>query len=222
MAVDLYSTGTDMLDPLVSLWNRFVELIPGLIGAIIVAIVGYFIASLVGYVVHKLLEKVQFDKLLKQYELETAVGHTEISGLLGALAKWYIFVIFLGDAARIASLGVLSERLVEFAIWFPNLIVAILIIFFGLMLAHWLEVKLKHEKSKYMMWTTSIMKVLIIFFTAVIALRQAGLDVTLAEDTFKIIVGAIAIAIAVAVGISYGYALKETARGHVKKIEKHF
>ena len=59
---DLIETGQAMINPLFNLWNNFVEILPGLIAAIVLLVVGYFLASLLGYVLEKVLEKFGLDK----------------------------------------------------------------------------------------------------------------------------------------------------------------
>ena len=62
MALDAISTtGSLILNPLISLWNGFVGVLPGIIAAIIVLIIGYFVALGVGHAVKVLLEKAGLD-----------------------------------------------------------------------------------------------------------------------------------------------------------------
>ena len=117
MAVDAVSTtGSLILNPLIEVWNGFVTILPGIIAAIILIIIGYFVALGIGHLVRMLLEKAGLDKYLEKSKFSKAVGHFNLSKILGEITKWYIFLIFLVAATdeRVLHLG---------AVWvnnFPN------------------------------------------------------------------------------------------------------
>jgi len=71
-----------ILDPLVTLWNSFVTMLPGIIGALIILIVGYFVAFLIGHALKVLLEKAGLNKWLYSSKVSKAIGHTNVSSLL--------------------------------------------------------------------------------------------------------------------------------------------
>lgn len=217
--VDLLQTGEAMVTPLIVLWNNFVEIFPPLVAAIILMIVGYFIATVLGYALHKLVAKTGIDKKMDEAKLTDAIGHIELSTLSGIILKWYIFIMFLGQAANIVNLGTLSVLLNRFLIWLPNLIVAAVIVVFGLLLAEYAEVHMLKSTLKSVRATSMLVKVVIIFFILVTALKQIGLYVSLAENTFLILWGALCLAFAIAVGISFGFAFKEEAKGIINKFK---
>ena len=67
---------------------------------------------------------------------------------------------------------------------------------------------------------SSAFKVIILVFTAITVLRVLGLDVTLAERTFLIVVGGAVLALAIALGIGFGFAIREEALKFVKNARK--
>ena len=78
----LEEAGQVILNPLVNLWNSFVEVIPGLAGAILVLIIGYLVGGIVGFVIKKVLNKAKIDKLLlEKTTLEKVTGKFELSAL---------------------------------------------------------------------------------------------------------------------------------------------
>src|SRR3989338_1588317 len=96
MALDAISTtGSLILNPLISLWNSFVGILPGIIAAVIVLIIGYFVALGVGHAVKVLLEKAGLDSYLERSKFSKEVGHFHLSRILGEIVKWYIFLIFI-------------------------------------------------------------------------------------------------------------------------------
>ncbi|MFH1848552.1 MAG: hypothetical protein ABH879_00020 [archaeon] len=219
--VDIYTTGELMVNPFINLWNSFVEMFPGLIAAIILVIVGYFIAAFLGYVIHQILLRLGLDKRMESANLSDAIGHVELSGLTGNVVKWYIFIMFLAQAVAIVSLGSLTNMLTSFLFWMLNVLVGLVIVIFGLILADYVCKRLEKVKIKSVRAISVLVRVLIVFFVAVMALKQIKLDTGIAENTFLIIIGAVALGLALAIGISFGFALKEEAKGIIKIIKKN-
>ena len=226
MALDAVSTtGSLILNPLISLWNGFVNILPGIIAAVIVLIIGYFIALGLGHLVKVLLEKAGLDGYLERSKFSKAVGHFKLSRLLGEVTKWYIFLIFLQAGVDLLNLGTLSALLNEFVLWLPNVIVAGLIIIFGVALAHFVSMKIEeHTETKGVKFLSRLTKVVIVFIVAVIALQQIGVDVSILENAFLLIIGAIAVGIAIALGIGLGKAMQSEGKeivNEVKHLIKH-
>ena len=60
----LTEIGESILNPLISLWNSTVEVLPGLVGAIVVLVFGYFAGGILGKVVENLFHKLKVEKWL--------------------------------------------------------------------------------------------------------------------------------------------------------------
>ena len=139
----LSTTGGLILNPLIELWNGFVTIIPGVVAAIILLIIGYFIAMGLGHLVRVIFEKAGLDAALQKAKFSKSVGAFHLSKILGEVSKWYIFLIFLAEAVNLLELGTLSALLQQFVLWLPNLIVAGLVIIFGVALAHFVSMKIE-------------------------------------------------------------------------------
>lgn len=212
MANGLLDTGNLVLDPLYRLWLGFVSVVPGLVAAIIILIIGYFIALIIGHVIKLLLEKLGLDSKLKKARMSNAIGHTQWSGLIGEVTKWYVFIIFLQVAISILEIGTLSILLERLVNWLPNLIAAVLILLIGLVVAHIIELKvLEHTQMKGMKMMSSLIKLVIIILVTIIGLRQIGLEVSLVENLILIVVASLSIGLALALGIGLGLGLKNDA-----------
>lgn len=207
-----------LTDPLVQLYLSFREIFPGLVAAIIILIIGWVIAVIIGHAIKVLLEKIGLDRRLAEAKLSKVIGHMKLSSLLGEIVKWYIFVIFLSAAADVLRLGALSVLLSKFVSWLPDVIAAIIVIVFGLYIAHFVAMKIEeHSKVKGITTVSSIVKILITFIFAIIALEQIGIDVSILRNTFLIIVGGIALAI----GLSFGLGTKAEAANALKQLKKY-
>lgn len=220
LMVDLYKTGEALINPFVELWNGLVELIPGLIAALALAIVGWFISSLLGKGIEKIFVKLNVDKKMEKSGLTDKLGHLEISHITGEFVKWYLFIIFLADAFQLINLGTLSLMITSFLSWLPNMLLGLVLMVLGLLFADFVAVKMEKTKIKSIRIIADILKIVIVFFVAIIALKQMGLYVTIAETTFLVLISGVSLALALAIGIGFGLALKDEAKDVIRGLKK--
>jgi len=208
-------------DPVVTLLNRAVEFIPGFIGAILLTVLGYIVSTFVGLLIKKGLLKAGLDKWVESTGRHPALGEMSISRLLGGMVKWYLFSLFLFQSFSLVSLTELSNVLTTFALFIPNILIAVIVVIVGIILADVAYEKLAHaHKITWVRALSPFAKFIIIVLFVDVALKQVGIRFALAEYTYLIIIGAIALAAAIAIGIPLGYALKPQFESLVKDIKK--
>lgn len=213
------ATGSLIMNPLVTLWNGFVAILPGIIAALIILIIGYFVALGLGHLLRVILEKAGLDRYLERARFSKAVGHIRVSSIFGEVLKWYIFVIFLQSAVSLLNLGTLSSLLNEFVLWIPNVIVAALVLIFGIAIAHFISMKIEeHTELKGVRFFSKVLKFVIVFMVAVIALNQIGVDASILENTFLLLIGAFALGLAIALGIGLGKGMQPESKVIVKEV----
>ncbi|MDI6737433.1 MAG: hypothetical protein QME12_02845 [Nanoarchaeota archaeon] len=215
--------GIAILTPIGSLWQGFLAVFPGLVAALIIIVLGYFVSLLFGHVVKFLLRKIGSDKVLAKVKAPDALQKFSISGITGRLTKWYVFIIFLGEAANVLNLGIMSDMFARFVLWLPQLIIALLAVFTGFVVAYYVghviekDVALKGSKTM-----AKVFEYVILFIAFVIALEQIGIQVDLLKNTFLILVGAIGLGIALAIGLSFGLGLKGNAAKMFADLKRKF
>jgi hypothetical protein len=209
--------------PFESLWVGFIKFFPDLIAVILLLIVGYLVGMVLGGLLKAILQKAGLDRYVEKAALSKAIGKTHVSNVIGEILKWYVFIIFLQAAVDKIDLGSLSGVLNAFVLWLPDLILGIVIIFFGLVFAHYVEIKInENSKVKGMVVLSKIVKWFILFIIIISAFRQIGIQVDLIEDVFLIVIGALAVGIALALGIGLGLGLKKDAETLVRDFLKNF
>jgi hypothetical protein len=205
------------------LGNSFVEILPGVIVAIIILIVGYGIGYLIGHAIKLLLEKIGVDKRLEKTKVLKSIGKFKLSALVGEIVKWYIFIVFLQAGSDVLKLGALSSILNSFVLWLPNLIAAIIILFAGLLLAQGLYHKVKETSDiRGTLSLGNVLRTAIIIIAVVIALDQIGIEISFLKDLILVLVAAIGVGLALAIGISFGLGGREEAAEYIKKMKKKF
>ncbi|MFC2134066.1 hypothetical protein ACFLTH_05560 [Bacteroidota bacterium] len=220
MVTYLEATGISLMEVLANLWYQFIQLLPGLIGAVILLLIGYFLGALFEGIIKGALLKAGLDDWVEKHEKHKALGHISVSGVLGASVKWYTVVLFLAPAAALISLGHLSNLLYNLATWLPHVIAGVLIFYFGLILADFAELAIESHKFKWRNFWGALARVVIILFVADIALKEIGVNIHIAESTYLIVISGIVLALAIAVGIGFGGALKPEAGKLIKKFGK--
>ena len=196
---------------------------PGIVGAIIVLILGCFVAVILGHAVRVILEKLRVDDYVRKAHLTKTVGHTHIPAVAGELFKWYIIILFLQQVVRLVNLGELSDLLGAFVRWLPHVIIAIVVFLFGLAVANYVKMKTEeHSRQKGTKAAGTILKVVIVVMVIIVALKQIGIDVSILESTFLLIVGALAVGVALALGIGMGLGLRKESENIVQQIKKNF
>jgi hypothetical protein len=219
----LGETTTSIINPLSAIWYSLVGQLPGIVAAVIVLIVGGFVAVILGHALKVVLEKLKVDEYVRKARLTKTIGHTHVPAVAGEIFKWYIIILFLQQAVALINLGTLSMLLGQFVGWLPNVIVAVVILLFGIAAANYIYYKTwEHSKQKGVKASAGILKAVIIFMILLMSLKQIGVDVGILEHTFLLIVGALAIGIALALGIGLGLGLRKESENIIKGIRKNF
>ncbi|MBD3164355.1 hypothetical protein GF323_04090 [Candidatus Woesearchaeota archaeon] len=216
MAV-LQDTSVVLGEPLLELWQSTMVLLPGLIAAILILIFGYLVGALIGAVVKKILVKTKVVSLVvDKIGLKKEIGKWNLTGFLALITKWYIFIIFLNPAAQVVSLHTLSNFFNAVALWIPNIILAVIIVMAGYVLAEYLAKKIKETKARKTSLLASAAKLITMVFVVLIALKQIGINVSVAESTFLIILAGVMLGLAIA----FGLGMKDEAKDIVRKVRE--
>jgi len=209
-------------DPFEALKIGFIKFFPDLIAVFMLLAFGYLLGWIIGYAVKAILKKAGVDRYVEKSELSKAIGSTQVSSIFGEILKWYVFIIFFGAAVDKIDLGALSGILNSFVLWLPDLIIAIIVILIGLVVAHYVEIKIReNSKMKGIKTLSKFVKWIILFVISISAFKQIGFRVEFIEELFLIVIGALSVGIALALGIGLGLGLKKDAEKFVKGILKN-
>ena len=222
MPIDsITATGQLILNPFVQLANSFIEILPGLIVAIILIIIGWFVALGIGKLVQYVLERAGLDKMMSGSKFSGSVGHTSLSDVFGEITKWFVFLVFLPQALITLRLGVLSDLIVRFVIWLPNLLLGAIVVIFGVALAHFVGMKIEeHTSMKGVRLLSKIVKAALVIVVTIVALDQIGVDVSLVKSLILIVVATFSVAFAIAFGIGVSKGFQKESNSIVKSIKE--
>ncbi len=185
--------------------------VPKLIAALFLLIIGWYLGKYFGKLVVKILDKAGVDEAIEKTPIKDivhALGMTVV-GFLDALARWFIYIIFIMAAVNVLEIQILSQFLDKVLAYIPSLVMALIIIFVGFIAADFItDLMAKYfakAKIKYADIITTSFRVLIYFVVFMMALDQLKVDTSIVY-TF---VTPLAWGLALALGIGLGLGLKE-------------
>jgi len=189
--------------PVSQLLDQVFAMIPRLISAAIIlgvaALIGRAFASVAGGV----LAGMGFDKLPAALGFKAAsrAGGRVPSEHAGSLVMLAVMFVALTQACEVIGLPVLTEVVATVGVVLARVAVAALLLGVGLWLAAWAARLIEASAARNAPVLAGLARGAILFFTAALALRQAGLPAEIVTIAFAAVVGAIAVGVAVALGV---------------------
>jgi small-conductance mechanosensitive channel len=168
----------------VSASERVWDLLPELLFAIVVIFVGWVAAVLVHHVVLWVLGFFAVDKLAAKTPLQSmlkSIGiHKSISEILGWLVFWMMILLTLIVASDTLHLQQVSEGLAVITNYIPQVIAALLMIIFGMLLAKFLQMLTLQTLNKmditYKKFVGKTVQLVVLIFVFVAAIDQLGFN----------------------------------------------
>lgn len=216
MQGNFLSTWTDaVLVAVARSLQSFLDFLPNIFGSIIIFALGWLIAGIVKNLVLKLLDVLQVEPFAEKVGLSKAmakVGATITpSELFGEIIKWAIVLVFLNPAVEVLGLSQVTQVLNQILLYIPNVIVAVLILMFGVIFADLTGQFIKGTAAALGTGTASALEVItryaITVFVVLAALTQLGIAQQLIATLFT---GFVAM-LAIAGGLSFGLGGKDIA-----------
>jgi len=207
---------------LTSFWTQLATFIPQLLAALLLLFVGWLLANLARTGVIKLLDVLRFDSLAEKTGIEAFLkqGNLDVSlsRLMAKLIYWIIIFIVVVTVANSLGLHMVAELFNKVVLYLPNIIVAILVLVFGVLVARFINrlvfAYLNNIGVQGALTISTLSEYAVIVFVVFVALEQLAIGTTLLTAAFQIGFGAIGLALALAFGLGG----REWAAGVIKKL----
>jgi hypothetical protein len=115
--------------------SDFFTFIPNLIGAIILLLVGWFLGKLIGGLVAKALQAVGFNRIADKAEIDEFLRNAGVrmdaASVVGAIARWFIYLVFFLAAFNALGLPQVSAVIDDVLTFLPKVVVAIIVLLVG-------------------------------------------------------------------------------------------
>ena len=205
-----------------ALVSAMVNFVPGFLAAAIVAIAGWILGIFISEVLKRALILSKFEKMLEKYRVHEALGDVSISNVFVKSVKYYILLLFLSQAVRFLSLGVITSFVDSVLLFAPLVIAAMLIFSVAALLAMYLKERLLLIKpsSILVQQTSTGVRLLILYLGAITALNTVGIDTSFVNEFVLTVVQGISWGIAAAFAIAFGLGGQHEARTIITKLKK--
>lgn len=205
-------------------FNQLASFLPKLIGAVIILIFGWIIAKIIKTVSIKVLKLIRLNVVTEKGGVDKFLhdGGVKKSSIeiIGTLFYWLIMLIVILAAFNSLGLSVASELFNQIILFIPNIIVAFLVVIFGLFLAKFISQALVTYFINVGIENTEIIgkiaQYAIVVFVVSVSLTQLNVGEEIIANAFLIIFGAICLALALAFGLGG----REWAANMIKKYLK--
>jgi len=206
------------------IWSKFIDLIPGLIGAVLIFIIGIVIAKALGRLVAKLINKIYVDRAIEmtgaKKVLEKIGFKIQVSQALGLLITWFLYAVVLVAAADMLGLTEISEFLRQVVMYIPNVIIAVVILIVGMVVSNFVFTLVKEtalaaelESADFL---AGVAKWALFIFTIMAALIQ----LKVASELIQILFTGLVFMVALAGGIAFGLGGKDKAEKILDRLMK--
>lgn len=213
-----------LAESLLAVFNSAVLIIgsalPKIIGGLLILFIGLVVASLLRDLI---LVTFQYFSISKWLEAAGLAKKSEVKvwpKLLSELIRWITIFIFLMPAVEMWGVPRVSDVLRELLLFLPNVFIAVIIAFAGLVASRLISDIVRHSVrelgDREALVLSNIAKYAIIFFTSLIILTQLGVAAELVKILFTGIVGMLALAF----GLAFGLGGQDEARSILKKLRK--
>lgn len=190
--------------------------LPKLIGALLVFFGGLLLAKLVKTALHKVLRALNLSRLVGQTPLQLALENPELShrfetGLV-TLVYWLLLILVAHTTAAVLGLTSVTLLLEKLLNYLPQVLSAILVLGFGVVLAGAVETMVKGAVRglgmKQALWLGKISSYLVISVAIMSSLSELGI----ARDFITILFVGFIGSLSLATGLALGLGAKDTIK----------
>lgn len=220
-------TGEAVLQGFANALATFFAYIPRLIGALVILVIGIVVGRLVGTLVTKALRAVKFDQIADRAEigpfLKNAGVQMDAAALVGGIAKWFIYIIFLQVGANTLGFTQLTTILNEVLAFLPRIVVALVILLVGALVGNILSSVVRGSVATTRLGNANVLASVarygVIAFAVVAALSQLEIAPAIVNTLWTALIGGTVAAFALAFGLGMRDAAGSIATGQLIKGE---
>lgn len=212
---------------LTSGFTSFMNFVPALLGALIILVAGWFIAKLVAKLVERVLVTLKLEKVADSSRINEFIPQTRpgvrptLSSMIGTIAKWFVFLIFVQAAAVALGIAPLTGIINSVILFIPNIVVAVAILVAGAWAARLVSDIVETNVAKMNLGRPNVLALVTKFgimgFAMIAAISQLGIAVQLINILFTGLVACLALAFGLAFGLGGQSVAAEMTRSWMEK-----
>lgn len=199
-------------DVLTRFWSKFSDYLPDFFAGLLILIIGLILSEILKKLFITLIRFLKINYLLEKMKLMSKKEVNLWEEILAELLKWTVVILFLISTLEVWGLSRATVVLNQFLFYIPNVIVAAIIGFVGLLLANLVSDLVRHSVTTLGASSANSLSIFsksaILFFTVLVILNQLGV----AQDLIRILFTGIVVMLAMAGGLAFGLGGKEIAK----------
>jgi hypothetical protein len=197
------------LKPLREAGEKIVDLLPSLLGALVILLVGWLVARLLKAALTRLLVAVRLERFSQKTGLSRFLSRGDIkhslADVLGTVLFWLVLLFFVYLAADVLDLTLVQDALNRIISFLPDLVAAVVIMIVGVVLASLIKGVVRVAAGNYNLahqeLIATVVQYLVVFFSLAMALEEVGVATPILVNSVLIIIAAIAFGFALAFGL---------------------
>ena len=196
--------------------QRIFNVLPNVIGALLLLLLGWLIAKGVSIAIRKLLQSKTMARLTERLNRLSLLQRSDLSldsvRIISRFVYWIILLIFFVAASETLGWTAVSRTLNNLINYLPALLSAIVILLIGLYLAQTVRSVIRAALHSLRVGAAQLISSLAFYLLATIvvltALEQAGVDTSIITANLTLIVGAVVGAFAISFAIASRHILE--------------
>lgn len=204
---------------LVNFFRSIANYLPNLFGGLLIFSIGLVFSSILKRLLLSIFKFFRLAGLLEKTKLMKQNEVIVWQEILVEVLRWTLIILFLIPTLEVWGLSRATSVINQFLFYLPNVIVAVIIGFFGIIISNMTAEIVKstqslHSSSAHTL--AMLTKSFIIFFTVLVVMNQLGV----AQDLIRILFTGIVAMVAIAGGLAFGLGGKEVARDILQEAVK--
>jgi len=188
--------------------ERALQILPAILGMVLIVAIGWVIALLVKFIIRHLLNLVKFSAFCDRSgatQMLTKVGLPAPTALLAGLVFWVTLVTFIMLGMSTLGIVALQERLAQFFLYLFQIFIALVILLIGILLANFVSravlLGMVNANVPSARLLSGVIRVFLIILAVAMALEQVALAKRVVLMAFSIAFGAVMLGLAIAFGL---------------------
>jgi hypothetical protein len=199
---------------LANLLSQILIFVPRVIAAVIIFGLGITLARWIKKIIVTSLEKLRISAELEKTPIQGFLKNADVTMkievIVGGVIYWLLLLIVLQTSISVLGLTAVSTLLEHVLLYIPNVISAVIILIFGVLLAGLAETLVKGALKALDLHSARMLGTLTSYLVMVVSIMAAISELGIAQQFITTLFMGVIAAVALATGLAFGLGSKDT------------